>query len=347
MMKSKRGFTLIELLISFLIFIALIMVLVNLTTVTLDAWNQGEERKDTIDRHQAVLSIIEEDLRNLYAERRPLWIGTEDAKRYLLGAHLVCDIDKNKRQRIRFVRVADRDETLAKPLALDRRPHPADVYTNLYEVSYMMDEDPEKNILYRAVRYFDRDDQKTYLVANPKFNKNEYKPIDKNVLYLEFKFWAQDTNCWEAAGAPRNAQPMEATFDWDSSRRFLNKFRFYQRRVDFDNPDPVYPEMIQVTMVVKPQAFEDRKFYLTAEMADHGSELLMNSTKELPDAPNFVKVGGEWMEYSEKTPSALKIRKRAARNSKRTRHELGEEVQFGETFVSVIYIPVRQEALGK
>lgn len=331
---SSSGITLIELMVAFIIFVLLIFTLVMLTNITLDAWNYGEERKDGFDRSTALLSILEEDLRNVFTERQMPWIGKEDQKVFLPAAHLVCELDAQGRSVLKFVRVSDRDEMEVKPDPIARRRYPPDMFANLYEIVYMMDEDPKKTTLHRGIRFFDRDDRRT--IFGNKIDKTILKPIESGLLHIEYKFWSQSTPGWD------KASPI-----WDSSRALNPKFVFYQRKRDYEYPDFVYPEMVQITVVLKSQAFTEQKMMLIEDLTDSATMARVNTTRDLPEPPGLVRINGEWMEYRSRDFSAVGLSKRGQRGTTKATHATGSEVMFGETFTRTIYLPIRQEAIGK
>jgi hypothetical protein len=332
--NHRSGITLIELLVAFIIFVLLIFTLVMLTNITLDAWNYGEERKDGFDRSTALLSILEEDLRNVFTERQLPWIGKEDQKVFLPAAQFVCELDAQGRSVLKFVRVSDRDEMEVKPDPIARRKYPPDMFANLYEIVYAMDDDPKKTILYRGIRFFDRDDRKT--IFGNKLDKTILKPIESGLLHIEYKFWAQDTPSWD-----------KSTTIWDSSRATNPKFRFYQRKRDSEYPDFVYPEMVQLTIVLKSQAFTEQKMMLTEDLSDSATVARVNTTRDLPEPPGLIRINGEWVEYRAKDFSAILLSKRGQRGTQKSTHSVGSEIMFGELFTRTIYLPIRQEAIVK
>jgi hypothetical protein len=345
---SSSGFTLLELLVAFIFFLLMIFALVSLTTFTLESWNYGEEQKDAFDRGQALLSVVEEDLRNLFAERQVVYVGTEENRRAVLGAHMLCDLDKNGRQAFRFVRLSSRDETRVRPPPVSRRAHPVDMYADLFEVVYVMDDDPRKNILWRGVRYFDRLDDRNSFLAAAKFDRSAMQPLEAGILHIEFRFWDPSTTRWDAQGsAPSGVIPVNAGLLWDSSRTRVPKFPYYQKRQDPDTPDFVYPEMVQVVAVLKPQAFTDRKCLLADDMDDTVMLARLNTTRDIPEPPGMIRIDGEWMEYRAKEPSSLTLSKRGARGSGVAAHRMAAEVEFGYAVTRTIYLPTRQEAVGR
>src|SRR5262245_11714774 len=130
---GERGMTLIELLVAFVILLMLVAALVTLTTRGLETWTSGEARKDMYERAQVVLDLISADLRNMYSENE--WYS--NGMQPLPAPALQCDLDKNNKPRIRFVR----DGKPALMRAPEAKP-PTIIAPNYYgptwEVAYVM-----------------------------------------------------------------------------------------------------------------------------------------------------------------------------------------------------------------
>ena len=159
-LRPAAAMTLIELLVAFVILLMLVAALVTLTTRSLETWGSGEARKDMYDRAQVVLDLISSDVRNMYAENEWYTNGMQA----LPAPALQCDLDKNNRPRIRFVRDGNAAVMRAAP------PNPATIIAPNYfgptwEIAYVLDPDPSKNVLYRGIRGFDR--RKSGTLMNP------------------------------------------------------------------------------------------------------------------------------------------------------------------------------------
>ena len=343
--------TLIELLVAFVILLMLVAALVTLTTRSLETWTSGETRKDMYDRAQVVLDLISADLRNTYAESELFMGGTQP----LPPPALACDLDKNNRPRIRFVR--DGNPALMRvapgtPVAIIAPSY----YGPTWEVAYVLDPDPEKNILHRGVRGFDR--KKTGTLLHPieyssttdQLFKDCFTPVETGILHVGFRFWTQFTTTWDDTVAvqkvvgPRGKQSSGPEKRWDSTRHDDRNFYFYRSSNDPKNPDFVYPEIIQVSVTIESSSPDLHGVKLGEGVDERAVYLPLTHTRGMPDGPSMVKIDGEWIEYGDKTLNALSGLRRGQRNTKAATHAVGTAVHFGETFMTEVRLPVVREA---
>lgn len=374
--RRREGMTLLEILVAFSIFVLLIGALISLTTMSLDTWTDGEERKDAYDRAQIVLDRISGDLRDLYSEN----VYFPDGRKTLMPAALIGDVDSNGGGRIRFVRGGDAEKIGVLPSKKLRKITPSMLYGDFWEVAYVMDSDAGKNTIWRAVRYFDRRDKWTLFrdqdvdPTTGKFFRTYAVPLERGVLHLGFRYWTRDTKTWMEAGTryftcrssvhrplvqrngegdcpvcgkalveKRVSRKESPSTEWDSTRRELKSFRYYRRRKDLNNPDFLYPEIIQVTIVVESHSGEIRGSRLTQKVGENDTFLRLTDTRGFPEPPDFVKIGSEWIQYSEITFDEIRVSGRGARGTKKASHKNGATVHFGETFVTEVRIPVYRE----
>ena len=75
--RTQRGFTLIELIASTALFAVLGTMLFQLITGAMDLWTRGERMRDLEERAAAVLDLMTDDLRHLWAG--PLGVGEQEA----------------------------------------------------------------------------------------------------------------------------------------------------------------------------------------------------------------------------------------------------------------------------
>jgi len=345
------GMTLIELLVAFVVLLMLIAALVTLSTRSLEMWTTGEARKDVYDRGQVAIDLISADLRNMYAENE--WYT--DGMKALPAPALQCDLDKNNRPRIRFVRDGN-PAVMRAPVANPPTILPPNYYGPMWEVAYVLDPDPAKNILYRGIRGFDR--RKTGTLLNPieyssatdSVFTNNFTPIEYGILYVGYKFWTQFTTTWDdtvgirEAAKGRSKQSSGPEKRWDSTRREDRSFHFYRKSNDLKDPDFVYPEIIQVSVTVESGSPDLHGVKLGDPFDDRSTYIHLTHTRGLSDPPGLVKIDGEWIEYGEKTTNDLSQLKRGARHSKAASHAVGTPVHFGETFTTEVRIPVFREA---
>ncbi|HEV3029965.1 MAG TPA: prepilin-type N-terminal cleavage/methylation domain-containing protein [Planctomycetota bacterium] len=350
-LHPRSGMTLIELLVAFVVLLMLIAALVTLTTRSLETWTSGEARKDVYDRAQVAIDLISADLRNLYAENE--WYS--DGMKPLPAPALQCDLDKNNRPRIRFVR--DGNPAVMRAPA----PNPPTIlapnyYGPMWEVAYVLDPDPSKNILYRGIRGFDRQKSGSLLNpieyssrSDPVFTSN-FTPVEYGILYVGYKFWTQFTTTWDETVEIRETvkgrakQSSGPEKHWDSTRRDDRNFHFYRKRNDLKDPDFVYPEIIQVVVTVESGSPDLHGVKLGDPFDEKSTYIHLTHTRGLPDAPGMVKIDGEWIEYGEKTSNDLSQLRRGMRHTKSAAHPVGTPVHFGETFTTDVRIPVFREA---
>ncbi|MBI3858215.1 MAG: prepilin-type N-terminal cleavage/methylation domain-containing protein [Planctomycetes bacterium] len=348
---SAPGMTLIELLVAFVILLMLIAALVTLTTRSLETWTQGEARKDMYDRAQVVLDLVSADLRNMYAENEWFTNGMQP----LPAPALQADLDKNNRPRIRFVR--DGNPALMRaPVGQPATIIAPNYYGPTWEVAYVLDPDPEVNVLHRGLRGFDR--RKSGTLLNPveyssktdQLFTSSFTQVETGILHLDYKFWTQYTTTWDDSAAIQKNQGNRSKVQsgpekrWDSTRRSDPAFHFYRSRTDLRNPDFVYPEIIQISVTVEIGS-PDLHGVKVAEPVDERSTYIhLSHTRSMPDGPSMVKIGGEWIEYREKTTNDLVTLRRGQRNTKPASHAIGAPVHFGETFTTDVKLPVFREA---
>lgn len=349
--RSLVGMTLIELLVAFVVLLMLIAALVTLTTRSLETWTSGEARKDMYDRAQVAIDLISSDLRNVYAENE--WYT--DGVKPLPAPALQCDLDKNNRPRIRFVRGGNA-AVMRAPVANPPTILAPNYYGPMWEVAYVLDPDPSKNVLYRGIRGFDRRKSGTllnpieYSSATDAVFTGHFMPVEYGILYVGFKFWTQFTTTWDDSvpirevvkGRSKQASGPEQR--WDSTRKDDRSFHFYRKSNDLKDPDFVYPEIIQVSVTVEAASPDLHGVKLGDAVDERSTYLNLTHTRGMPDAPSMVKIGGEWIEYGEKTTNVLSQLKRGARKTKATAHPSGTVVHFGETFTTEVRIPVFREA---
>jgi hypothetical protein len=354
--RGAAGMTLIELLVAFVVLLMLVAALVSLTTRSLEVWTAGETRKDVYDRAQIVLDAISRDLRNVYVE----------AEVYELGSMLpppvfACDLDPRKQPRIRFVRTGNPAAVQAAGPAAPGGQNPNLIvapvhYGQFWEVAYVMHPDPEKpNVLCRGVRRFNRTRTGTllnaveYQNAGDNLFEQSFAEVESGVLYVGYRFWTQFTTTWDDAVrlqkvGPTSRQPSGPETRWDSMRMKDDKFFFYRRRFDINNPDFVYPEIVQVVAVIETASPELHGIKVAEGFDDKSKFIRLTHTRGMPDAPAMLKIEGEWIEYGGKTDTDLTELKRGARGTAPSSHPSATAVRFGETFTTEVRLPVFREA---
>jgi type II secretory pathway pseudopilin PulG len=328
--NSFSGMTLVELLVALISFVLIVGVIVVISGVALETWRQSEYRKDIYQRARRVISQIEEDIKNIFVED-----ATPSSDR--LPAYLICDYDKKGRQIIRFVRSVWKPTRIVQVQEFDLLS--ANTFlSNLQEVCYVMDE--KDCILWRASKPFTR------LSGSSFFNKSPaekyLKKVEEGVVHLHFLFWTQNTNTWDTKYKPRRKLARGKSgpsLVWDSTRvKVKNFIYFYKQKGLTDYPSPVYPPKIRVFMVIESriQEYTGTKLYSNITSMDKKIPLL--STRDLPDPPNYIKIGQELIEYEKVETTCVIASKRGALGTRPSHHKAGMEVHFGKIFTYDIFI---------
>jgi len=341
--------TLIELLVAFVILLMLIAALVTLTTRSLETWTTGETRKDMYERAQVVLDLISSDLRNMYAESEWFMNGNQP----LPAPALQCDLDKNNRPRIRFVRDGN-PAVMRAPAGGGPQTIGPTLYGPMWEVAYVLDPDSDIHVLHRGIRGFDRRKSGTllnpveYSSATDNLFQQCFTQVETGILYVDYRFWTQFTTTWdESKSVQRNTGSRKVQSGpekrWDSTRRDSN-FYFHRRAIDLRNPDFVYPEIIQITVTVETGSPDLHGVKVADPVDPAAKDIHLSHTRGMPDGPAMVKIGSEWIEYREKTTNDLLMVRRGQRNTKPATHPIGTAVHFGDTFTTEVRLPVYREA---
>ena len=351
--RASAGFTLLELMVAIGVFVLLAVVLVGLLQSALGTWEAGTSRKDVYERSQTLFTMLTRDLQALYA----VDVESPDDLVYPLFG----DFDAERRSRIRFVMVkggfGGRAAALFDPTR--RRSgtggggvnisNPDTWEPNLAEVAWALDPDPAQSRIWRAERPWDRSGRNS-LFDDDRFNRRDFftsnrgEYTDPGILHWEVRYWTRNTGNWTGM-RPRKgfgAKTAGPEVRWDATRQYDEAFAFFQR-VPKDLPlDPVYPEMIHITIVLQPQVGERMETTLVGPVDGSATEIPVASTRNFPSAPGFAKVGREWVAYHALTPGSLRVR-RGERNTKPLPHAAGEAVRAGVTFTTVIPIPMYRE----
>ncbi|HEX7900666.1 MAG TPA: hypothetical protein VF950_23080 [Planctomycetota bacterium] len=353
-MKTARparvlGMTLLELLVAFFVLLMLVGALVSLSTRSLEVWTSGEARKEIYDRAEVVLSALAKDLRNVYVENEVFNNGQRD----LPPPALQCDLDRQKNPRLRFVRTGSPSIVRAQA-GSPQTVIPPTYYGPTWEVAYVMDPDPEKAILYRGARCYDRRMTGTLLRAVEYERSSDtlftacFTPVETGVLYVGYDFWTQYTTTWDDAPLRKEAsnskQKVGAERRWDSTRIQDDKFFFHRRRFDRTNPDFVYPEIIRVTATIEHLSADQHGVKVLEAVDERANAIRVTHTRSLPDAPGLVKIGGEWIEYGGKGDSELFKLTRGRRFTSPASHAAQAAVRFGETFTTEVKPAAFREA---
>jgi hypothetical protein len=228
-------------------------------------------------------------------------------------------------------------------------------FADLWEVAYLPDHDPAKNTLWRGIRYFDRGLGPSLLrpgdTNEPKdaLFRTCFRPLETGVLHVGLRFWTQFTNTWDEKVpvqrlAPNSNQGSGPEKRWDSSRRTDRAFILHKSQFDRTNPDFVYPEIVQVTVVLESTLPEVHGMRLAEGCDDKSAVLRLNHTRGLPEAPAMVKIEAEWIEYGGKTFTEITSCRRGQRGTAAAAHVVPSEVHFGESFTTDVRVSAYREA---
>ena len=362
-----RGMTLVELLVAFAVFLILVGMLVSLSTRGLETWEEGESRKDAIDRGRRVLEQVSNDLRGAFADTQ--WFVAQGRRQVHAGMY--CDEDKGGRQRLRFVCTGDENRMRTDPAMKILRQRGQGAYTDLWEIAYLLDPEDKPPGLYRGVRYFNRATVDGSILEAKTLEKTDaaawnqtFTLFDPGVLWIEYRFWTQYTTSWDPANpvkmVPRVMKQQDTRQEkaldknrvgpslvWDSSRGRILNFKLFYKQLPEDDPDFVYPEIVQMLVTVESQSSDLRGAKVAHPVEEGDTEISLHSARGLPEAskesPAFVRIGSEWVEYWDKSGATLRQCRRGARKTLATRHEVNAEVHFGPTYVTDVPIPAYKE----
>lgn len=345
------GFTLLELLVAMGIFVLLGAALVSFLRGGVRAWRIAESRREVYERAQVILTQIAADLRSTYTDSR-----VEPDVRF------VSSYDSSGRPYFQFVRTIEggnrspffceaglyamasadydlRNDALEHEWRILRAPG------GLMEVSYHMDPDPAKEVLWRAVRSPIGGDL-SLLRRGP----GGGHPFSSSVMHLEFLCWSQYTDTWDPA-VPLRIHPVRdersgPALVWDS-----RSVRSIGGGAGSGMPgggaawpeDDIFPSKVQVVLVLEPRGTEVVP-RLARDLSATATDIPFTGEMGIPDGKTgFVKVGGEWIFYADRGPGVLKKAERGRRRTRASEHDRGTPLRFGTVFRQVVEIPSYRE----
>ncbi|MFH1998867.1 MAG: prepilin-type N-terminal cleavage/methylation domain-containing protein [Planctomycetota bacterium] len=371
-----RGFTLIELITAITIFSVLGIMLLSMVKSGMSMWKKGESSRNTMEQGVQMLETLCDELRLAFTENEPL-AGAPEAR-------FVCDFyswdrdgDGRKEaqtQRLKFTRISvEERENLNLRNAGDHadgyqyftaweEPKPADALPTggLAESLFMAyapllakGETSDGLLhLYRGYRTPVGGADSFFApqsLSKPQQVEAALIPMLSGLLYLEFRFWNQDTRTFDAELIAPDVRE-GAGFTWDSTRGLLpddlgawpNNFRFGmgEESID-DSTDDLFPSKVLVTVVVEDSLSGD--IVTTTTDAIAASDLLIpvdgvKRYKNPEGETRFAKIEEEWIEIRGSEGSELIATRRGVRNTIPSDHKAGSRVHSGRRFSAVVEI---------
>jgi type II secretory pathway pseudopilin PulG len=356
--RCARGFTILEVLVAMSIFFAMGTALVGMVYAAVDAWRSNEGRRRAYERAQEALAQISQDLEAVYA-REPVQSGVPMAR-------LFCTTD-GEGQRLAFVRSFETGPERAFTYYASGKggtpytesfvgdPRTMAEPGGLLGVTYFM----RGRELRRAVRGPPLPPAGADLAKLIKVTDSPGEVLADNVLFFGLRFWTQYTTSWKGAAPDlkkKKAGGPETI--WDSTRGAgigdaapesgrTRPFCMYRGPESLAEPsDDVFPEIVEVTLVVEPDDRRAVKTELVEPMTESDAVAHVASTKGF-DGPArvapFLLIGSEWVKFVEKSARGFRISARGQRRTARTMHAAGAQVRIGTTFVLRTYVPAFRE----
>jgi prepilin-type N-terminal cleavage/methylation domain-containing protein len=180
-------------------------------------------------------------------------------------------------------------------------------------------------------------------------------PVMGGLLRLEFRFWDQDTLTFDTKEAPARSKG-GAGYTWDSTRGIipppdvsaLNTFRLAKGPESLADPsDDVFPERVQITIVVNAGGRREGLARLTANVKDTDMRIPVNALKPFTEwrfGDRLVRLDGEWIRFKDIEGRDLVVAERGALNTIPSAHSGGSTVYAGRTFTAQVAIPTKREA---
>ncbi len=172
-------------------------------------------------------------------------------------------------------------------------------------------------------------------------------PVVSGIIWFGLVCWSQNTKEWEEEKVldglgVRSDGPSEwSEFWWDSTRARHGSFGLHRGSGSAGNPeDDVFPRRVRlVVTLARDGSTADAK--LTGRIDAKTRLVRITNTDALDpgDAQSrFLRVGNEWMEVLSMSGSELTVA-RGVRSTGAVRHDSGDPVLIGRTFVHDIEIP--------
>ena len=169
------------------------------------------------------------------------------------------------------------------------------------------------------------------------------RPVLSGILYFGVQFWSRKTTTWDDEIEPSAGGPLHT---WDSTRGILRPLARRARYDGFalakgfesfaDPTDDTYPRRMRVTLVVEQVDNVEQNMFLMEDLSSEAQYVAISDVRKIPAADTdkrFVKIGGEWIEFTGTDGNALIGCKRGARGTLPTEHRSRAIVHYGRTVI--------------
>lgn len=307
----RSGVTLLELLIAVGIFAFLCGLLSGLLNVSLNLWRTGEKTGDIYDRYQVILEQLRKDFESIYAEKESY--GSSSRGDYISNPEPSLFIARDKKGNYWCYLVRTPDDEL---YTLSSR--------RFVRVLYYLNLEGGTSSLVRTVISRDQVEklwaQKQDTSGSTFPTPSERDTFYEGVLYLGIKVWdgIVQKDAWDSRSARRQNE---------FSSENVNGF------------EQCLPSAIEVELVLKPSVFPAPKIQLTSEISPSAMVLNVTTTQGLPDPPEYIKIGDEWIRFRRWGYKKIEVETRGTRGTRATSHPKGAEVIYGQTIKCLYYLP--------
>jgi len=187
--------------------------------------------------------------------------------------------------------------------------------------------------------------------------------LSESCLHLGFQFWTQYTGTW--SGPPPDPRRPKLAWGpetvWDSTRGagiaefgsvagLARPFALEAGPASLADPsDDVFPQVVEVTLVLEPDERRSVRTDLTAPLSESATEMFVASTLGFEDpryGSPYLLVGSEWVKVKEKRERSFVLDAKDARGRRNTApaaHGVGAVVRAGVTFLARFPVPAFRE----
>ena len=240
------------------------------------------------------------------------------------------------------------------------------------------DDDPGVMTLYRGVRMPVVGGEKSLLpaevlteprkvkarvgITSAREAQERLRPVLTGVLFLSYRFWSRHSRP-EASRLVMNGRLVDElppergggglSPTWDSTRGILpvgglpDQFFLGRGPASRDDAvDDVFPSRVRLTLVVDRIGTDAKTGELAEGIGPDDKTLTVSDTRFAPGGDpvgKFLKIGTEWMRWSERDGRTFSIEERGARGTKKQSHGSADVVRAGATLVRDFTIPAFRE----